>query len=107
MSLNALRRQYGRGSRREVINRAIRAELSGGNDLLDRINAVHGRLHGTPADHPSVPRLTARLADLMRQRAVMAATIEEKHGVGRNRMRRNWTAASEVVEKRELESAVQ
>ena len=111
MSLNSLKRQYGHGSRREVLNRAIRAELPGGNDLLDRIKAVHGRLHGTPADHPSVPRLTARLAELMRQRADLASEIEAKHGVGRdtNRAARRIKpdSALQFAEQCELESAIQ
>jgi hypothetical protein len=43
MPLRELRRKYGKtsGSAREAINRAIRAELAGGNEALDGLELFH------------------------------------------------------------------
>ena len=84
MSLSSLRKTYGKGSRREVVNRAIRAEIPGGNALMNSLNAVHGRLHGMKLDDPNRQSVEARLAELVAQRDGMAAQIEAKHQIGEN-----------------------
>lgn len=82
MSLSTLRTTYGRGTRHDVINRAIRAECPQGNSVLDSIRALSSRLREMKSDHPQYERLSNRLAHWEVIRAELAKTMEEKHGVG-------------------------
>ena len=76
MSLAALNRRYGKGSRREVINRAIRAEIRGGAEVLDSLAALHGRMRAG-----STPELEAAFSKRLTERDRLIREIEEKHGI--------------------------
>ena len=41
MAMKELGAKYGKGSGRGLVNRAIRAELLGGNEALDALKAIH------------------------------------------------------------------
>jgi hypothetical protein len=89
MSLSTLRTTYGRGARRDVINRAIRAEFPGGNAVLDGLAALHARKRGLiAADQPVPDSLETQIARRQFHRDQMAAQIEAKHNVGPDLNRR-------------------
>lgn len=92
MSLSTLRKTYGNGTRREVINRAIRAECPGGNQCLDAIAALNVRITTLVRLGESSAHLVERLKIRDAERSQMAAQIEAKHNVGPNTNRRRVTA---------------
>lgn len=86
MPLRELREKYNKssGSAREAINRAIRAELAGGNEVLDAIELFHkivSRLGEFEADGktPTVAQVAHdRLSSIAK---AMEAEIRRRYGM--------------------------
>lgn len=71
MTLADLKAKYGKNKEaRVLINRAIRAELVGGNEALDALDALRNR-----ADEPTLQRLRAIVS-------AMADEIRRRYGLG-------------------------
>ncbi len=88
MSLSTLRRTYGQGTRHQVLNKAIRAECPGGNQIIDSIAALNCRITNTQLEGGDVSKLEELLAHWHGIRSQLAAELEVKHGVGPNLNRR-------------------
>lgn len=80
MPIRDLREKYGKGKGREVVNRAIRAELVGGDDCLDALQLMH-RLTTRLKDRQIAGAADAQLAlDAVRRISeIMAAEIAKRY----------------------------
>lgn len=80
MSLRKLRDKYGDGKPRQVINRAIRAEMVGGDNLLDAMELV-ARLADRLKDRDlaGTDEAFEALAALARLRELMADLLMERY----------------------------
>lgn len=93
MSLSTLRTTYGPGSRRTVINRAIRAECPQGPECLDNMRALYCRIKALRESGASTEQAEQRLAHWESIRNLLAHQMEVKHGVGENTNRRRGVGA--------------
>jgi hypothetical protein len=73
MAIRDLKEKYGRSNAREALNAAVRAELIGGNEVLDalaNLDQLHAKCksYGLPQLHDASTALQAarRIADSMR-----------------------------------------
>jgi hypothetical protein len=89
----SIRKTYGNGTRHEVINRAIRAELTGGNECLETIRALNERIANLRNAGESTAYAEQRLRSWEQERDKMATHIEAKHQVGANMNRRGSVAS--------------